>query len=196
MLKQVNLINTQDERVNRGKTQKIYLINRNVDDNNAMFDVMGTTGNIYSVKLTGSPTCTCPDFCQRKKRCKHIFFMLAKLFDVPDPHKEKFTEKEIVDYIKKYKTNIAKFTVKFDLKALCLDVGANSIDDNCVICMDEILNGEDYVYCKKSCGRCVHHDCFDKVIRAKFSSKCPYCMQKFECSVVVEGNIVEKAFLN
>lgn len=72
-------------RMARGKTQKIYLVNRNVDNENATFDVMGTTGNIYSVKLNGAPTCTCPDFSLRHKRCKHIFFMLGRIFTVKDP---------------------------------------------------------------------------------------------------------------
>lgn len=172
-----------NQRMNRGKTQKIYLVNRNVDDQAAKFNVMGTTGNIYEVKLSGSPTCTCPDFCQRQNRCKHIFFMLAKIFNVNNPHQEKFTKEEILQYITNYKTNIAKYNIKYDVKANCIDVGVRGTDDDCCICLDGVLNGEPYVYCKEICGRCVHADCYNMVV--KKTSKCPYCSSQFKCSEII-----------
>lgn len=184
-LNDLKISDDYNQRINRGRTQKIYLVNRNVDDTSAKFDVMGTTGNIYSVKLSGSPTCTCPDFSQRKKRCKHIFFMLAKIFAIDNPNQLKFTTTEIEGYISKYKENIEKMTVKYNLKSLCSEITAKNIEDNCVICMDAVLNGEQYVYCKKSCGRCIHLDCHRMII-AK-TQKCPYCLQKFVCSSVCEG---------
>ncbi len=52
-------------------------------------------------------------------------------------------------------------------------MGAKCIEDKCVICLDSLQNGESYVYCKKSCGRCIHSDCYDMVINS--SKKCPYC---------------------
>lgn len=54
-----------DERAYRAKTQKIFLANRNVDDDSATFQVLGSTGNIYNVALNGSPICTCPDHSTR-----------------------------------------------------------------------------------------------------------------------------------
>lgn len=187
IIDKINTLNIDynDQRINRGKTQKIYLVNRNVNDTNATFDVMGTTGNIYSVKLSGSPTCTCPDFTQRKKRCKHIFFMLAKIFIVNDPHQKKFTTKEIENLISKYQENILKLTIKYNLKSLCTEITAKNTEDDCVICMDAVLNGEQYVYCKKYCGRCIHLDCY-KMVTSK-SQSCPYCLQKFVCSNICSG---------
>lgn len=167
-----------DQRMKRGKTQKIYLVNRNVDDSSAIFNVMGTTGNIYEVKLLGSPVCTCPDFEKRKQRCKHIFFMLTKIFLIKNPYKNTFSQKEIDEYIKSYKDNISKFSIKHDAK-VGVDVGAKCIDDDCCICLDPILNGEPYVYCKLTCGRCIHSDCYNMVV--KKSSKCPYCQNNFKC---------------
>lgn len=168
-----------DRRMQRGKTQKIYLVNRNVDDSTATFNVMGTTGNIYEVKLSGSPTCSCPDFCQRRNRCKHIFFMLAKIFAIKNPYQATFSKAEIENYIKSYKDNILKFSIKYDVKLNCTDVGPKCIEDDCCICLDPILNGDPYVYCKKTCGRCVHTDCYNMVI--KKTSKCPYCQNNFKC---------------
>jgi len=177
-----------DGRIHRAKTQRIYLINRNVNDDFAMFEVMGTTGNIYFVELDGNPTCTCPDHSQRKSRCKHILFMLAKLFNVPDPYKEEFTTKEIKKYIKKYKEKLQQFTVdydydtNFDGSKIIIDVGAKCTDDDCVVCMDPLSNGEKYVYCKNFCGRCLHVDCYTHLTIKNPSLKCPYCMNEFVCS--------------
>ena len=170
---------SDDRRVYRAKTQKIYLVNRDVHDNSATFKIMGTTGNIYEVKLAGSPTCTCPDHTQSKNRCKHILFMLIKIFNVDDPYLTDFALKEIKKYIKDYNTNIKKFNVTYDTIKKCVDVGAKCENDNCVICLDSLQNGEQYVYCKSFCGRCVHKDCYDVVISS--NKKCPYCMNNFVC---------------
>lgn len=37
-------------------------------------DMVGTTGNIYSVHVTHEPTCTCPDN-QKRNQCKHIVYV-------------------------------------------------------------------------------------------------------------------------
>jgi len=171
----MNKIICNDERAYRAKTQKIYLINREVNDDSAKFNVMGATGNIYEVKLNGKPTCSCPDHQQRYSTCKHILFMLIRIFGVKDPYKEKFTSTEIKKYLKKYQQNIEKFTIKYDTVNKCVDVGAKCLDDNCCICLDGLDNGEKYVYCKQSCGRAVHADCY-KII-SKVNKNCPYCMQ-------------------
>ena len=172
------LIDT-DQRAYRAKTQKIYLVNRQIDDDSAKFNVMGSTGNIYEVQLNGKPTCSCPDHQQRQSRCKHLLFMLIKIFGVNDPYKEKFTTGDIKKYLKQYKDNIAKFTVKYDSinKCVDIDVGDKCLEDDCCICLDELNNGEKYIYCKQSCGRAVHVDCYN--IISKVNKNCPYCMQTF-----------------
>lgn len=171
------------QRINRAKTQKIYLINRNIEDKTAKFSVMGHSGNIYEIILSGSPTCSCPDFLQRKKRCKHIFFMLTKIFSINDPNKESFTQNEIEQYINNYKLNIKNFNLKYDSKSNSIDVGIKDLDDNCCICLDIILNGDSYVYCKEYCGKCIHYDCYNMVV--KKTSKCPYCTKNFKCSEII-----------
>jgi hypothetical protein len=109
--------------------------------------------------------------------------MLTKIFTVKNPHQEKFTQEEIEKYIGTYKTNIAKFNLKYDIKTNCIDVGIKGVDDECCICLDPILNGDSYVYCKSTCGRCVHTDCYTMVI--KKTAKCPYCSNTFKCSEII-----------
>lgn len=162
-------------RVERAISQKLYLINRNVDSDSATFDVMGSRGVSYIVTLDGNPSCTCPDHTTRGSRCKHILFILIRIFDLVDPYQKKFTQKEVKGYIKKYIENIKKLNIKYDVVKGCVDVGAKYLDDNCPICLDPILNGEVYIYCKQSCGRCIHTDCFDMYSKCKKTKKCVYC---------------------
>lgn len=170
-----------DERAHRAKTQKIFLANRNVEDNSATFDVLGSTGNVYKVELNGLPVCSCPDHSTRGSRCKHILFMLIKIFNVEDPYKTSFTQNEIQKYIDIYKTNISKFNVQVDLNLInasniLYDVGEKCLDDDCCVCFDPLLNGEQLVHCKKVCGRSIHVNCYNMI--KKVSKNCPYCMQK------------------
>lgn len=70
------------ERINRGLQQRLYLINvkKNCEDD-WKFDVEGSTGNIYEVRIKENITCECIDFHKRNKICKHIYFIIGKVFD-------------------------------------------------------------------------------------------------------------------
>lgn len=180
MPKQLNKVEN-NERAHRAKTQKIFLANRNIEDNSATFQVLGSTGNIYNVTLNGTPICSCLDHITRGSRCKHILFMLIKIFNVENPYKTTFTQNEIEAYINSYKINISKFNVQIDPNIISktnisYDVGEKFLDDDCCVCLDPLNNGEERVHCKKICGRCVHLECYNMI--KKVSKKCPYCMQK------------------
>lgn len=178
------LINIEnDERAHKAKTQKIFLANRLIDDNSATFQVLGSTGNIYNVALNDNPVCSCPDYTTRGTRCKHILFMLIKIFNVENPYKNLFSQDEIQKYISDYKINISKFTVQIDSNTVnksnfTYDVGEKYLDDDCCVCLDKIDNGENRVHCKKVCGRCLHENCYNMI--KKISKNCPYCMQKMD----------------
>lgn len=164
-------------RLDRAKTQKIYLISQNITNTSAKFRVMGTTQNIYDVELTSEyPTCSCPDHMTRRKRCKHILFMLVKILNITDYLKEKYTITEIYEHIQKYQDNLKKYSIIVN-EHNKIDVGEKCIDDNCCICLDLLQNGDPYVHCTQSCGRCIHTDCYNIVVKA--TNKCPYCSQKF-----------------
>ncbi|KAM1365013.1 hypothetical protein ACFX13_044082 [Malus domestica] len=44
------------------------------------FFVLGATGNVYTVSLSATPSCTCPD---RTTPCKHIFFVFIRALGLP-----------------------------------------------------------------------------------------------------------------
>lgn len=79
-----------EERKTRGITQNIYLTDIFIFDDKKLFEVTGTSGNSYTVTICNHNSsshafdikCTCPDFENRKRRCKHIYFILIRIMGV------------------------------------------------------------------------------------------------------------------
>lgn len=57
-------------RIERARRENIHV--SPVDDKMKEYDVLGSSGNNYSVSLI-SNSCTCPDYNRRKLPCKHVF---------------------------------------------------------------------------------------------------------------------------
>lgn len=68
------------ERLGRVKTQRMFLLDRNRSiseertHEEEVFDIAGSTGNIYNVTISKVPTCSCPD-AARGNQCKHIIYV-------------------------------------------------------------------------------------------------------------------------
>lgn len=182
-------------RKQRGLTQNLYLINFDIQNNNLndkKFTVLGSTGNIYTVNIKKVPTCTCPDYSTRHRRCKHIYFILLRVMLI-DP--------DLVD-IKEYTNNqlnqmftnmqqVAKFLYvpeelqkEYNINGM-LNAANNILvpmrtdEDLCPICLDDINNGEDIDYCKYACGNPVHRQCFMMWVKNSKNPTCILCRTKW-----------------
>lgn len=68
------------QRLDRVRTQRMFLIDRerklgrDGTEEKEVFDIAGTTGNIYQVTICKQPKCTCPDN-QKGNQCKHIVYV-------------------------------------------------------------------------------------------------------------------------
>lgn len=68
------------ERLDRVRTQRMFLIDRSRlvsrdgTHEEEVFDIAGTTGNIYQVTISKEPSCTCPD-AGKGNQCKHIIYV-------------------------------------------------------------------------------------------------------------------------
>jgi hypothetical protein len=68
------------ERLDRVRSQRMFLIDRERKSSTGgsheeeVFDIAGTTGNIYQVKIGKVPSCTCPD-AKKGNQCKHIVYV-------------------------------------------------------------------------------------------------------------------------
>ena len=83
-------------RLERAKTQRLVLIERDHD----AFEVMGSMGNQYTVRISNNHKCNCPDF---HKPCKHILFVLLKVLDMPESPllwKRNLSDEEVSDVLK------------------------------------------------------------------------------------------------
>jgi hypothetical protein len=139
--------------------QRLYLLEKS--DDNKKFSVIGTTGNVYEVENEGENlwSCTCPDYKKRHVVCKHCYFVIDKnLCSVKE------APKEVVEQWKKRKSN------KNGVEQKSLE------NEVCGICIDEMGQNEKLVYCKYSCGKSVHEECF-KMWEKKGKTTCVYCRQ-------------------
>lgn len=70
------------ERLERAQSQRMFLLDRHSSQNHdsvkswpeETFDLAGTTGNVYQVKIAKKPCCTCPDN-KKGNQCKHIIYV-------------------------------------------------------------------------------------------------------------------------
>ena len=72
----------------RVMTQRMFLIERSGRKDGSLeedFSVLGSTGNVYMVKVSQIPSCTCPDFLKHQVHCKHILFVFLKVLKIPEP---------------------------------------------------------------------------------------------------------------
>lgn len=195
-------------RIMRAYDDPLYLIEsippEDEDDPIREFLVMGTTGNVYTVTIENEPSCTCPDFQLRQRRCKHIFFILMRVMKVDNERQKIYDDFELLDMF----SNIPKIThnliakkklrkkyqklkkklketeeeneeeeeededVKKDKEGLAEQKPIQD-DDVCPICLDNIKDNGDLVYCKK-CGNSLHKKCFEMWCKRN-KKTCVFC---------------------
>jgi len=170
------------QRKQRGATQKLFLVEtlEQKNDNERQYVIMGSTGNVYTVTISCTPTCTCPDYKTRYNRCKHIFFVLLRIMKVKDPDKNKYTDIEIKNMFDNIPEITNALCVNNSIKDKYIQVkegGKGQIrdDDVCPICLDDIKseNNEPFDSCN-ICRKCVHTDCFN-MWKKKNTSVCLFC---------------------
>lgn len=147
-------------RYKRALSELIHFEYKGVDEETEIFEVIGTTGNPYQVKI-GSETkseCTCQDHQMRRKLCKHIMCILIKHY--------RFNLVNI-----RYLENNPHHgmnAVFSQQTTLC--------GDACPICLQEIENVEFQCY---QCEKVFHSNCisdwFHILQRQGLPSSCPMC---------------------
>jgi predicted nucleic acid-binding Zn finger protein len=80
-------VEIESARKRRALEQRILFGGYRASDSIVTFDVLGTTGKCYIVRFSSTNegwSCTCPDYALRGRghRCKHIYFVLARVLHV------------------------------------------------------------------------------------------------------------------
>jgi len=166
----------------RGQKQKLFLI-ETVETGKKLekeYVIMGSTGNVYKVVICNNPHCNCPDYTQRMNRCKHIYFVLIRIMNAPNVDQETYSNRELTQMFKNIPeiTNFLKVTenVKktYEMKKN-KKISEKDFDDLCPICLDDLLNDEEILTCKFSCGKHVHSNCYEMCNKGKDTRLCIYC---------------------
>lgn len=181
--KKTSLKNIRKE---NSKKDGLYIIEvADVDEHSKKYVIMGHSGKVYETLITNKPSCSCPDFKYRRKRCKHIYFILLKAMKVKadDTDNPEYTDDDIENmfnkippamdhlYVNDYMHNkYEKAKKEAKNKGKVIVVEMKSTDDSCLICLDDLENGEELDYCKYSCGKPIHSLCFKM-----WTSKRPNC---------------------
>ncbi len=171
-------------RKQKSLVQKLFYIDRPEINT---FLIMGTTKNVYHITINDTPSCTCPDYVTRNNRCKHIYFVLMRVLKQENADKIKFSEQD-VDKMLNVQLYLDKLIVDDDAKEKYdfiknQKITAKSSDDLCPICLDDLINGDNIIYCKAKCGKCVHEECF-KMWCHKNIPKCVYCSSPWNVTYI------------
>lgn len=188
-------------RVNRSMNDRLYIVGSSLVSNEGfIYRIMGTTGNIYDVsqnRFDGFYKCTCPDFQLRHKPCKHIGFVIFKVFvialnSLSSGHNyvnlssnEELYQKAL-EYHQKAETRqlnkpSAAPTTTSQPPPPLVARKEFKVTDECPICYDP-FNTEETIWCQQQCGQNFHLVCLLKFFQGQPDSKhrCPYCRCKFD----------------
>ncbi|GAA5893907.1 RING finger protein [Sporobolomyces salmoneus] len=205
------------ERVDRVMSQRFFCIGRTrTSEITEEFKVLGSTGNVYTIRVGHVPTCDCPDG-QKGNHCKHILFVFLKILQIPQSvnlwyqsalltpelqaifaNARPAPQTQLEERVKKlYK--IATGEAEPEPEGETEDTGLvkkriPKEDDSCPICYEDFEPGSEQglVFClsPQGCGNPLHVPCFQNWARTATPVTCPLCREKWTDSNATAGGAV------
>ncbi|KAF2275147.1 uncharacterized protein EI97DRAFT_400576 [Westerdykella ornata] len=140
--------------------------------------IVGTTGNLYTVKVSQVPSCNCPH-ARKGNQCKHIIYVMLRVLKAPEhiAYQLALTSSELRDLFKR-----APPIPDAENDGDDANGNRKPIEGDCPICCTELEpTKEALVYCKQSCGHNFHKSCMSQWIKTKAGKgTCPYCRATWE----------------
>lgn len=174
-------------RLRRAFSEPIYLFQISRQDRDAcLFDVSGSSGNDYQVRIQTSVTCTCPDYQRRGRPCKHILFIVVRLLrlstrdDIEAVLRSTALRINVLDtMLNSIPRDMTEPSSNSTTRATdpSIIVPPRLLDETkeCPVCFEPLLNSHrPLVYCRHSCGNVLHGDCHRHWTRYK-SDSCVFC---------------------
>ena len=176
------------QRIERCYTDNIYLIEsirpRDSEDKERKYVIMGHSGHVYNVTISNKPKCTCPDFYLRHNRCKHIYFVLIRIMNIPNVTDKSYSDEDLSEMF----MNIPPIAQDLIYKGDNIERNdGKEVEqkfekgDICPICLDPLENGKDLDFCRYSCGKTIHSKCFSMWVKSK-GSVCVFCRAQWYSS--------------
>jgi len=171
-------------KLERAQTQRMIVLGRKrkivagvpVED----IDIVGSTGNIYTVTIGHLPTCTCPDSAKGNE-CKHKVYALHTILKAPS--RLQYQLALLTSELEEIFTHAPPIPTEHadDSKGK-----RKPTDGECPICymeLDEPHN--ELVWCKAQCGHNLHRPCFDQWAKSQGGRevRCVYCRTPWETHI-------------
>ncbi|KAL4921141.1 hypothetical protein BDW62DRAFT_140320 [Aspergillus aurantiobrunneus] len=172
------------ERLNRALTQRMFVVGQTVAGTDEIpelkFDIVGTTGNIYTTFFRKEPSCNCPDAI-KGNQCKHICYVLAKVLRAPEhlQYQLAFLSTEIREIYE----NSPLRNVKDKAEHHDTDGKRKAVEGDCPICFMEFEpDKENIVWCRAACGNNIHKSCFQQWASTQNDQgvRCVYCRSHWQ----------------
>lgn len=121
--------------------------------------IAGSKGNVYSIRISHRPTCTCPSaaglFIKKgieKPQCKHVIYVLHHVLKAPEhlKYQKAFLSSELKELFANAPPLPAQ-VAKDDPK----DGKRKALEGDCPVCFTE-FGDESVTWCRSSCGNNIH----------------------------------------
>lgn len=172
------------QKLERAQTQRMIVIGRTRHGQgeglHEEIDIVGTTGNIYTVTIGRLPECTCPDHAKGNE-CKHKVYALHTVLRAPSElqYQRAFLTAEVEEIL----ANAPPIPNSTSDSEEDHDGKRKPIDGECPICyMDFDPDNNEIIWCKAACGNNMHKDCFDQWAASQRGQevRCVYCRQPWQ----------------
>ncbi|KAI7880320.1 hypothetical protein K492DRAFT_177999 [Lichtheimia hyalospora FSU 10163] len=187
-------------RLQRALTQRMFVFKREQKDQyHTDFQVLGSTGNLYTVTIANHMSCSCFDYVTRQLHCKHLLLVLARVFNLtgesPAYVTLSLTDEELHDMFMTC-TPAPGVMVDERIKAI-IERKMNGVPEqdrsnrkpldgaDCPICYEALTDAQSNTidYCK-TCGNNVHKGCFtqwsNQLSRQGLTISCVFCRTTWE----------------
>ncbi|KAL3500599.1 hypothetical protein ACH5RR_039692 [Cinchona calisaya] len=179
------------ERVIRALSHRLRLLHRS--DDSSTFFVLGATGNVYTVNISSTPSCTCPD---RTTPCKHMLFVFIRVLGISLDDsclwRRTLRPCQINRLLALPTLNdaLAGDTVREMFHRMFFQAGPSTYNlgprvdtedgTNCPVCLEEMGKGEKIVACG-TCRNPIHEECLMawKKSSRRRSANCVLCRARW-----------------
>ena len=200
------------DRIARALTQRLYLIEQEEDDSGRKYAVLGSTGNVYTVKVGALVSCDCPD-AAKGNVCKHQLFVMLKVLRAAESSKliyqRALLSHELAELFAKggaarpeavasssVVEAYAEATGKSRAPAEEEAAAAPLRNSDCPVCF-EALGSEKCEVCV-TCHNGIHAECFGMWVRTKGTAAvtCPLCRSAWPEAATSSGRVGAEGFVN
>ena len=200
------------DRIARALNQRLYLIEQEEEDSGRKYAVLGSTGNVYTVKVGPLVSCDCPD-AAKGNVCKHQLFVMLKVLRAAESSKliyqRALLSHELAELFSKggaarpeavasssVVEAYAEATGKSKAPAEEEAAVAPLRNSDCPVCF-EALGTEKCEVCV-TCHNGIHAECFGMWVRTKGTAAvtCPLCRSAWPEAATSSGRVGAEGFVN